>query len=296
MPAEINELFEEGITRSRELSDAADEAMRAIEAMAGEAEQLAQKVEEEGKQAGQHARDLAARLEEAGHALEAGRGHADGAMEALTGKAGELEAELTSLLDRVTRSMQELDADQKQHQGTLDTEIGAAESEFGELARATQEAGTHLEQHLQEAEQAVSALRAAVDAARTDFAHQQESWASALQALETAAHTQSEACAGALRELLAQQARSMVEAANAMVDQHNTAMQEIRHRFVEQAPQDLATALHTVEGGLEHMGDSAARHGQVLTSTADELSQTAQHEEPQVEAVQSALEAALHVA
>ena len=139
-------------------------------------------------------------------------------------------------------------------------------------------------------------LRAAVEAARADFAHQQEGWANALQALETAAHTQSEACAGALRELLAQQARSMVEAANAMVDQHNTAMQEIRHRFVEQAPQDLATALHAVEGGLEHMGDSAARHGQVLTSTADELAQTASHEEPQVEAVQSALEAALHVA
>jgi phage shock protein A len=80
MTAPINELFEEGITRSRALSDAADLAMKAIDAMTGEAEQLAQKVEEEGQQAGQHARGLAARLEEAGHALEAGRGQAEGAL------------------------------------------------------------------------------------------------------------------------------------------------------------------------------------------------------------------------
>jgi len=33
MAAEINEPFEEGITRSRELSDEADEAMKAVDVM-----------------------------------------------------------------------------------------------------------------------------------------------------------------------------------------------------------------------------------------------------------------------
>ena len=42
--AAINQLFEEGITHSRELSDAADGAMRAIDDMAKEAEELAQRV------------------------------------------------------------------------------------------------------------------------------------------------------------------------------------------------------------------------------------------------------------
>jgi hypothetical protein len=47
MAAEINELFEEGLTRSRELSDAADEALKAIDEMAREADDARR--EEEGR-------------------------------------------------------------------------------------------------------------------------------------------------------------------------------------------------------------------------------------------------------
>ena len=73
MAAEINELFEEGITRSRELSDAADETMDAIDEMAKEAEELAQRVQDEGTEARQHIRELVARMEQAEGALESSR-------------------------------------------------------------------------------------------------------------------------------------------------------------------------------------------------------------------------------
>ena len=73
MTAEINELFEEGITRSRELSDAADETMDAIDEMAKEAEELAQRVEDEATEARQHLRDLAAASSSAEGALEPSR-------------------------------------------------------------------------------------------------------------------------------------------------------------------------------------------------------------------------------
>ena len=101
MNAEINELFEEGITRSRELSDAADETMGAIDEMAKEAEELAQRVEDEGKEACQHMRDLASRLEQAEGALESSRTQADGALEGLSGKAAELKTEALELLEKV---------------------------------------------------------------------------------------------------------------------------------------------------------------------------------------------------
>ena len=71
--AVINQLFEEGITRSRELSDAADEAMRAIDDMAKEAEELAQRVDTEAAEARQHIQELTSRLERSEGALGDGR-------------------------------------------------------------------------------------------------------------------------------------------------------------------------------------------------------------------------------
>jgi hypothetical protein len=49
MAAEINELFEEGLPRSRELSDAAHEALKAIDEMAREADDIARRVQEEAR-------------------------------------------------------------------------------------------------------------------------------------------------------------------------------------------------------------------------------------------------------
>ena len=74
MNAQINELFEEGITRSGELSDAADEAMNAVDALAKQAEDVAQRVEEEGREACRLMRDTAARLKQAEGEIETARG------------------------------------------------------------------------------------------------------------------------------------------------------------------------------------------------------------------------------
>src|SRR5262245_60967447 len=103
MTAEINQLFEEGITRSQELTDAADAAMNAVDGMAQEAEQLAQRVQQEAHEACQHMRELATRLEQQEGELETARAQAEGALEGLAAKAGELTAEAGHLLERVKK-------------------------------------------------------------------------------------------------------------------------------------------------------------------------------------------------
>ena len=97
--AVINQLFEEGITRSRELSDAADEAMRAIDDMAREAEELAQRVDTEAAEARQHIKELTSRLQRSEGALETAGHQAEGTLTGLAGKSAELAKEAAELLD-----------------------------------------------------------------------------------------------------------------------------------------------------------------------------------------------------
>ena len=292
MTAEINELFEEGITRSRELADAADEAMNAIDALAKQAEQVAQKVEEEGREACQHMRELVSKLEHAEGELDAGRVEAEGALQALSGKAGDLKDEAGDLLQRVKSSLGELESRTSQLDGALDADMTTAQHDFQELAQETHDAEVHLQEQVQQAATAIAALRTAVEDAREELAHKQDAWSTAAQALEATVHEQTAAWAAGLQGLLERQAGAMVEMANSMVDDHNQAMEAIRHRFEDQAPQELTAALQPVEHALEHLGQSAAQHGQALISEATELEQWTQQALPVLETVHAALEAA----
>jgi ABC-type transporter Mla subunit MlaD len=72
-------------------------------------------------------------------------------------------------------------------------------------------------------------------------------------------------------------------------------MEGVRHRFVEQAPQELATALKPVEGGLEHMGEDAAQKAQSLSAEAKQMEQWVQQAQPAVETLKGALDAVAQV-
>src|SRR5687767_3447601 len=109
-PAELNELLEEGTTRSRELADAADEAMNVIDGLVEKAESLAKRVQDEGTEACGHLRDLTRELEQAQGDLAAARGQAEAALETLATKATELKTEVSELLTQVKEDMDELEA------------------------------------------------------------------------------------------------------------------------------------------------------------------------------------------
>jgi len=290
--AEINELFEEGITRSRELTDAADDAMNAIDEMAKEAEQLAQRVQDEGTEACQHMRDLASRLDRAEGELETARGKAEGALEGLTGKAQDLKTEAGELLERVKKSLDAVESRKDQLDGSLDTETTSAQEDFQELAQKTQEAEAQAEQHLQQAAQAIAAFRTAIDTARAEFAQKQQDWSTAVESVQTAAQEKAEEWVTGLNDLLARQSTALVEAANAMVDHHNNAMEGLKQRFVTQAPEDLSTALDPLEAALKQMGVDAAERGQHLSSEVQELQQWVSQARPDIAPIQDALDSA----
>jgi hypothetical protein len=83
----------------------------------------------------------------------------------------------------------------------------------------------------------------------------------------------------------------MVQAGNVLVDEHNQAMNEMRTRFSEKAPQDLGTALDPLEKSLEQLGQEAAQLSQDLTTECQGLEQTARQVLPVIEAIESALQA-----
>jgi ABC-type transporter Mla subunit MlaD len=275
MTSEINQLLEEAVTRSAELGDTADEAMTAIDGMVKNAEALTERVREEGSEASRHLHEVAARLEQAGGELEAARGDADGALEGLAGKAADLKTEVGNLLDRVKKNMGDLEAQQKRMNESLDGHASSTQAAFAELAQKTHELEAETGRHLEEAGAAISAFRSAIDAARAEFAHQREAWANALASLETHAHEQADAWTAGLHGLLARQAVTMVEAANAMVGRHNEAMHHLRQRFVEQAPHELTSALDPLRAAVEHLKESAATKQHGLSSHVQELGQSA---------------------
>jgi DNA repair exonuclease SbcCD ATPase subunit len=290
MTAELNELFEEATTRSRELADAADEAMTTIDGLVEKAEGLSQRVQDEGSEACGHLRDLAQRMEEAEGELETSRGQAESALEALAGKATDLKTEVGELLEQVKKDMAELEAHQDRLDDSLDTQTSSAQADLTELARKTQEAQAEAGRHLQEAGDALDAFRSALSAARDEFAQKYQALGTALEALETHAHEQVQAGYEAMDALLADQAKAMTETANTMVDRHNQTMQHLKQRFVLDAPQKLAAALAPLESALEQLGTTAAGRQQTLSARAQELAQAASLAVPTVEQIRAVLE------
>ncbi len=291
MTSEINELFEESVTHCQQLTDTTDAAMSAVEALTKNAEAVAARVEEDGHQASQHLRDLAARLEHAEEELEGARGHAEGALEGLSAKAGDVKAEVGSLLERVKKALGELEAEKGRVDESLDSQMATTQHDFTELAQKSLQVEADAGHQLEQAAAAVSALRAAIEAAGAEFAHKQEAWDAALGSLETHAHEAADVWVKGLHGLLSTQASTLVETANAMVDRHNQAMATLKHRFVEQAPQELASALEPLRTALQTLGEGAATRSHGLSSHLEELGQAAKDATAVLETVRAGLSA-----
>jgi dsDNA-specific endonuclease/ATPase MutS2 len=197
------------------------------------------------------------------------------------------------LLDRIKKSLAELESRREEVASTLTSQMTSAEEDFEELARKTQEVQADAEEGLQKAAQVIAAFRTAVDTARSEFAQKQQAWAAAADGLEAEANEHVQAWTGGLMDLLARQATAMVQAANAMVDHHNDAMDGLKRRFAEQAPQDVGTALEPVEAALGETGQAAEMLEQGITQQAGALgSWTADSALPGLEDLSAALLAA----
>jgi chromosome segregation ATPase len=291
MTSEINELFEQSVTHSQQLTDTADGVMNAVDAMTKNAESLTARVQEEAHVAAQHLRDLVARLEHAEGELEGSRGHAESALEGLAAKAADVKAEVGNLLERVKKGMADLETQKGRLDESLEGQVSTTRSDFTELAQKTHEAEAEAGRHLDEAGAVLSAFRSAIDAGRNEFAHKRDAWEAALDSLETHANEAADAWARGLHGLLSTQASTMVETANHLVDRHNEAMAGLKHRFVEQAPQELTSALEPLRAAIETLKEGVATREQSLSSHAQDLGQAANDAVSVIETVRAGLSA-----
>lgn len=269
--AELNELFEQAITHCGELTDAADEAMEAIDATSERAREVAERVQEEGKEARDHLRELVSRLEKAEGAIEGARGEAQGALERMAGKANDLKTEVETLLDRVKKAAAQLEEQKARIDDSLDAQMATTQADFNELAQKTQELEAVANERLDRAAEAITAFRSAIDAARAELAQKKDAWATALDHLETRAQEQTSAWVAGLQTLLQRQAAAMVNAANVMVDRHNDTMELIKEEFAEQAPRQLATDLEPLQASVRRLGEDAAARQGALSTRMEEL-------------------------
>ncbi|MET0556613.1 MAG: hypothetical protein ABW221_26480 [Vicinamibacteria bacterium] len=295
MTALMNELLEEGVTRSQELTDAADEALHGIDQVAESATELTRRLEDESRDAGQRMRDLAARLAEATGTLETARTRAEHGLEGVTTAAGALKAAAADLLARVRESLDLVETKAEEVDTALDADWTGAKQGFQETARSTVDAGEQVGLELEQIGQALTALQAAVTTAHDEFDGKREAWSQALDALVSNADAQADGWTNALDALLERHGGAVVQLTNGMIDLHNEAMEEARRRFVDQAPADLAAALQPVEDGLARLGQEAAQLSQDLGHEATSLEQRASDTLPELANLQAALDAAGHV-
>ena len=291
MAAELNELFEEGITRCGELTDAVDAAMDAIDETTDQAREVAERVLEEGREARQHLRDLALRMDQAEESIGAARKDAEGSVHGLAGRTAELKTELRDLLERVKHAASQLETQKGRLDDSLDAHTATAQGDLAGLTEMTRELDSAASRRLDDAGQAIEGYRTRIEAAQAELAQKREAWMTALDRLATIAHQQTEVWVAGLQKLLQRQSTAMVAAVNVMVDRHNDTMDVIKDEFAVQAPQDAAAALEPLEASLRALGEEGSARLAALESRAGGLEAAMSGPTPILADLRAALEA-----
>jgi len=273
MPAEINELFEEAAGQCQALSSELDDTVVGIDAMVGKASDLWETVSNGGEQVRRRFKELSDRLDAAESALANARSEAVGDLDGLASKAESLRTEVSELLGKVRDGLQELEQQQTQ----LDTSVGegvqAAGTDYNDLAKKVQEAQQAIATQLEEAGQALTRFKDAIQAGRTDLATKQEAWTTALEELETAAKEGTQQWVAGVQTLLADQTTAIVDAGNRMLERHNATMDVLKTKFETEAANQVAASIQPLEDALEQLGALAGTRGGELSARSEEALQ-----------------------
>jgi DNA repair exonuclease SbcCD ATPase subunit len=271
MEAELNQLFEEAVTRSRELTDAAEAALTAVDEAARRARDVAERVEENGTRAGRHLREVAEQLERDASAIGDARHETEASLASLADRASGLEEEVGGLLERVRTASGTIDEQRLRLDDSLEAQRAEVEADVAELGRHAGGVATELEERLERAQDATMALRSSLDAARAELARTLESWSEVLNRLEGNARAGAGQLVEAIQELLGRQATAMVQAANVMVERHNAAMALVKSEFAEEVPAELSTSLQPLHAALGATEEEAVAREQDWTSEVEAL-------------------------
>jgi hypothetical protein len=271
MASDLNDLLEEGVTRCGELTDAADAALQAIDDAAEKARAAADRVDEEGREAVANLQALIVRLQGVEEGLTVARGDAQQALAVLAGRAETLGPAGEAGLNRIRPADGRLDEQRRRLQADLDERAASAQVAQGALSDQVQAADEQTARRLATATEAVARLRDGIVAARGALADRVGAWRTAIDELDQTAASQADAWVESLRALLQRQSEHLVDTANAMVDRHNDAMEQIQREFAEQAPEDLDTALAPLQATLARVSQESDERGRSLPAQATDL-------------------------
>ena len=104
-----------------------------------------------------------------------------------------------------------------------------------------------------------------MDAARAEFAGRKGEWDHAVEELEAEVLEQSHNWVDGMQKLLADQATSLVDLTNDVVDAHNTAMDDLKEKFTMDAPVAVVMALRGLHAELVNLGQNASEEQDALT-------------------------------
>jgi uncharacterized protein YydD (DUF2326 family) len=290
--AELNELLDQAAAESGNLSEEADDASDAVEAVVGRADELAEEVTAKGEQARRHLQALKERLSEIAASVSSGRARADSSLETLGTRAAAVKGEVGNLLEAVKRGLDELEAQKARLQADADTQAQAAQGEFTELSNHVGDLGDSLDQELVNAHNTVTAFRSAVETARMEYMQKKAEWDKAMVELEAEATEQSLNWADGLQRLLADQSNAIVEMTNHLVEAHNTAMDELKEKFAVEAKGAVSSSLQALRDELVNLGQNCSAKQDELTAQSDQILGKVREALPVLEQITSVLEPA----
>jgi ABC-type transporter Mla subunit MlaD len=292
----LNDLLEEGATRTAELADNVNAASHAIDELVKRAQALAERVASEGDDAHQEFQAALTALEQAGQELGAAADGADGHLETLAGKAGEVRGRATELLAGVRKAVEELESHKEQLATTLQQRTQAAEQDFERLGEHLEALQTAAEEKLQAADTAVDAFKTALAEALDDVEEAQGRVFDHIQELEDSVWEELKNYAEAIDTGLGGAVEDLVEAANKMVAEHNEAAEAVARKFGEEAVERVTSSFEPLKAAADAVAQLCEDSEEGLASRSSEVLGKVEEALQILERIRPALEAAQKLA
>ena len=259
--AELNTLLERGVARADALAHQATDTQQTVDEVRGRASRLSQALARHGEEARQALHGLEGRLQTTEDEVERGAVQAREAMGALRAQAEQASGQARSVVERV-RQLAAAERDRREAAlANLDDREQAAVSAHSAVLYEIERLQDTLEADVDQTEAATGALREVVQRIRADLErHRQETEDVAAQ-VEDAAREQMAALTTAAREALAAVTANVRDARERLVEMEAQVRDEAERQLAGQAVAALRERVAAMKDVLTALAETASRRG-----------------------------------
>jgi hypothetical protein len=267
----INELLEEAVSRSRELSDEALATAQAVSAVIERAHEVGERIAREGEEAHGHFQALAARLQEVHSDLQGAVSDARLQLDRVVGRSREVEGRVAELLEQVHKGTTELETQRSEALRHLEQQADETEQRLGELSGTLDELEHAFRSGGSQAGREIALLLSGSQAARGIVEQKRQELQEAMDALETELETQVNAVGEALEESIIQQNAALVGVGDKLVEQHNEMVAAVVRQLTEDAFAQIDAALAPLRTAVESLETACAGSETVVVDRCGEI-------------------------